>query len=104
MALTCNSFTENTLLVTQQEADCKQQTYGLTDTGLGTIQTQLLILDFLERLGIGPDIADVPMCDAEQALRAATCAVLPLTTPGDEDLSKINALILYKLNEEVCSA
>lgn len=103
MALSCNSFSENTVLITQQEANCKQSIYNMVDQGLPQIQISLLILDMLERLGIGPDISAIPMCDANEAFRAATCAILPLTTPGNMEQDKVDSLILYKLNEALCA-
>lgn len=101
---TCNYISANTVSDTQQAAMCKVNTYGLTDTGLDTIPFKVLVLDLLERLGIGPAISAIDMCDAEQVLRDATCAMNILTILGDLDPQKLDALILYKLNEEGCAS
>jgi hypothetical protein len=101
--LTCNAFADNTVIATQQTANCADQVYELSQTGLHDVQFMLTVLDALERAGIGPDIGDIPACDAYEALKNATCAVTPITSPGDEDPLKLQSLILYKLNEYLCS-
>lgn len=100
--ITCNSFADNTVMTTQQTAFCFTPLYGLTDQGLPYTQTLLLILDMLERLDIGPAISAAVPCDVEEAYRAATCAVLPITSPTEDD-QKLEALIFYKMNEALCA-
>lgn len=102
MPLTCDAFAENTVRDTQQTADCKQTTTGLEEYGVLDNQFLLLVLDSLERLGIGPTLAAIAMCDAEAALKNANCAVDLITSPGNIDEQKLKALILLKLNEELC--
>lgn len=91
------SFGNTTVLVTQQQADCKSYPVGLSGTGLDEVPALALILDSLERIGVGPTIASIDMCLALESFRNATCTMLAKSTPGDLDPQKLYALIFHKL-------
>lgn len=110
MALTCNSFASNTVGTTQQIAACKvPHLANLEDHQLLPEQFLLLVIDVLTRLNelLGPalpaGVGDVVQCDAAEALRLASCAMLtntpafPLTTP------QLQSIILWQLNQFICS-
>lgn len=106
--LTCNAFSSNTVGTTQQVAACKApHIVNLEDKELLHEQFLLLVLDSLERLrlnpGTLPNLNNAPACDVADALRNASCAMItntpafPLTTP------QLQALILWQLNEALCT-
>lgn len=105
--LPCNDFAENTVQTTQQQVDCLQMNYELSNTGLDEIPFLLAVNDWLERLNIGPSLATISSqgltCDAVQALRNVTCAMQPITSPGTEDPTKLQAIIALRLNNAGCA-
>jgi len=109
MALTCNTFAVNTVGSTQQIAACKApHLANIEDHELLPEQFLLLVIDALQRLSApvsaGAALTNLTQCDAADALRNASCAMLtntpafPLTTP------QLQAIALWQLNELLCNA
>lgn len=103
MALTCNSFSDNTIGATQNTSGCvAPHLANLSDHQLNDEQFMLLVLDSLSRLFPGV-LADAPACDLADALRNASC-VMNFTTPQTgPTVAQQQAQILYLLNEALCA-
>lgn len=109
MALTCNTFTDNTVGTTQQTAACVgPKVANLSDHELLPEQFLLLVLDSIERIRMlyspAAPLADVAACDAADALRNASCAMLTNTPAFSSTHAQLQALILHQINEIICQA
>lgn len=108
--LTCNAFTENTVGSTQQTVACKApHVANIEDKQLLDEQFLLLLIDSLDRLAAssGPNAllsALTNPCDAADALRNASCAMLTNTPAFPITIPQLQAIVLWQLNEFVCNA
>lgn len=108
MALTCNAFSSNTVGPVQQVAACKApHLVNLEDHELLPEQFLLLVLDSIERLrtnpGTIPNLNTAAGCDVVDALRNASCAMLTNTPAFPLTTVQLQALILWQLNEALCT-
>jgi hypothetical protein len=102
MALSCNSFTANTVQSTQLTLGCTPEPANLHDSELHEELFLLTVLDALERLDIGTALAEYAACDGADAARAAFCAINGISAGPQNPPAKIKAAILLKLNEALC--
>lgn len=107
--LTCNTFDDNTVGATQQTAACKApHLANLEDHQLLPEQFMLLVIDSLQR--IAPAVSSqaalsfLTACDAADALRNASCAMLTNTPAFPLTIPQLQAIILWQLNELACNA
>lgn len=101
--LTCNAFANNTVGVTQQAAACNApHLANLEDHQLLDEQFLLLVLDSMIRYGIGDLSTLTRTCDAADALRNASCAMLTNTPAFPLTIPQLQAQILLILNEGIC--
>lgn len=110
MPLTCNSFAENTVGVTQRTVACVvPKVVNMNDRELPLMTFLLLVIDSLERLRsvetpTFPALADIEYCDAAAALRNAYCALAMTNTPAFSITeAQAMSIILTQLNEALCS-
>jgi len=108
MAVTCNSFADNTVGVTQQTVACLgPKVVNLIDNELLPEQFLLLVIDALARLaaedGSPAALTDADSCDISETLRLAACADHDLTPVFEVNIPQLQAIILYMLNEGLCA-
>lgn len=106
--LTCNAFASNTVGATQQVAACKApHVANLEDKQLLDEQFLLLVIDSIERLrtnpGTIPNLNTAPACDLAEALRNASCAMLTNTPAYSLTIPQLQSIILWQLNETLCT-
>lgn len=101
--LECDAITSQTIETTQSTLGCTPEVANLSDSELPEEQFLLLVLDALNRLGIGGTLADYVPCDGAEVARLAYCAVYNKITPGMQNPpAKIKAAILWMLNQALC--
>jgi len=108
MAVTCNSFADNTVGTTQQTVACLgPKVVNLIDNELLPEQFLLLVIDALQRLAAGggspASLADAEACDVSETLRLAACADHDLTPVFEVNTPQLQAIILWMLNEGLCA-
>ncbi len=109
MAIPCNAFGTNTVGATQQTAACKApHIANLEDDELLPEQFLLLVLDSLQRLAAlaaaPASIVNSSACDVAEALRVASCAMLTNTPAFPLTIPQLQGLILWQLNQAICTA
>lgn len=108
MALECNTFAENTVGSTQQTVACKvPHLANLEDHQLLPEQFLLLVIDTLNRLA--PRLSEhfslaelTNACDAADALRFASCAMLTNTPAFPLTIAQLQSIVLWQLNQSIC--
>ena len=83
MAVTCNSFTDNTIGTTQQQVAClRPKVVNLIENEIQPEQFLLLVIDMLNRMAVSapPPLLDtLEPCDVAETLRLAYCVTHDLT-------------------------
>jgi len=102
-ALECNALLSQTVSATQNQLGCTPEPANLSDSELPEGQFLLLVLDSLDRLGIGGSLADYVPCEGAELARTTYCQIYAGVTPGMQNPpAKIKAAILWLLNSALC--
>jgi hypothetical protein len=107
MALTCNSFSANTIGTTQQTVACLgPKVVNIIESEIQPEQFLLLVIDMLNRMaGAAPPIplSEVQPCDVAEALRLAYCATHDITPVFGVNTPQLQGIILTMMNEALCA-
>lgn len=103
MAVTCNSFADNTVSQTQNTLGCTNEPVNISDNEMPLETFLLTVLDMLDRAGLGVSLADYDPCDGVEVSRLAFCELNAFTPGIQNPPAKIKAAILWLLNERLCN-
>lgn len=103
MSLECEAILSQTVQATQNTLGCTPEPANLSDSELPEEQFLLMVLDALNRLGIGGTLDDYVPCEGAEVARLTYCAIYNQITPGMQNPpAKIKAAILWMLNQALC--
>jgi len=108
MALpSCNPWTSNTILTTDQVAACKENSARAADFELLDITFLLAVIDALERKAQGAAGTFLPLssytaCDGEENARNADCALGDISPPFQANGAELKQIILWQLGNGLC--
>lgn len=107
MAVTCNTFTSNTIGTTQQQVACLgPKVVNIIESEIQPEQFLLLVIDLLNRMADSapPPLLDtLEACDVAETLRLAYCATHDLTPVFSVNIPQLQGIILTMMNEALCN-
>lgn len=107
MAVTCNTFSTNTIGTTQQQVACLgPKVVNLIENEIQPEQFLLLVIDMLNRMANAappPLLNDLEPCDIAETLRLAYCVTHDLTPVYSVNIPQLQGIILTMMNEALCS-